>query len=73
MEVEYLTKQLNSFIQEMVDCDIERYIEDVVINNTSAVFYFKKNTPKNLIKILQVLYKKRITVSIKDGKWRIAF
>ncbi len=73
MKTEYLTKQLNGLIHEMVDCDLEKYISDMFIYSAHTVFIFKKNTPKRLIKYMQCIYKNRITPSIEDGIWRIVF
>ncbi len=73
MNTKYLTSQLNAFIQELVECDLERHVEDMIICKTGVIFKFKYGTPKSLIKIIQVLYKNRIVISLTDGKWQIVF
>lgn len=70
---DYLTKALEGLIQEMVYCDIEKYIADMYINAAHTVFIFKKGTPKNLIKIIQVLYKGKLTTFESDGIFQIVF
>lgn len=69
--MDYLSRQLDDFIMEMVDCGAYPFVNDVFITKTHSVFVFKKTVPNVKIKTLQVLFKNKITIFNPEGIYLI--
>lgn len=60
-------------IDEMVFCDMEKYIDDIFILNNYVVFDFKKTVKKDLIKYISIVFKNRIIIFKRGIIYQIVF
>ncbi len=69
----YFRVQVSNLIDEMVLCDIEKYITDMHIMKEHAVFLFKKTTPLELLKYIHKVFKDKVTLVDFPNEWQMVF
>lgn len=69
--------KLNLLIEEMVLCDLEKYVTDLKISKISgggdATFILSRNAPEDLIKYIKCIFKEQIEPMPIENGWQIIF